>query len=272
VPHGRSRFDFLIEEKGKQCFLEVKSVTLFGNGAALFPDAVTARGRHHLLKLAELGDEALRKGLPTPVVLFVVHSDQVDRFLPDYHTDLAFAQTFLEVRGRLRLLPVSIGWTPALQVKDKVKELTIPWDLLEREVDDAGAYLFAMRIPRKSRIEIGKLGELEFPSGWYVYVGSAAQGLSARVARHLRKRKRFHWHVDYLRAQATETCVLPIRSTQDLECSIATSLSSVLTPHSPGFGCSDCSCGTHLFYSEDKPLHFRSFHKVLETFRCPKAD
>jgi sugar fermentation stimulation protein A len=251
--------------------MEVKSVTLFGNGAALFPDAVTARGRHHLLKLAQLGEEAIRKGLPKPVVVFLVHSDRVDRFLPDYHTDLAFAQAFLEVRDKVRLLPISIGWTQALKLKEEVRELPVPWEFLQREVGDCGSYLFLLRMAATKRITIGKLGELDFSSGWYVYVGAAAKGLSTRVARHLRKRKRFHWHIDFLRQHAEETLALPIRSSLDQECALADSLSRVLTPCSPGFGSSDCSCQTHLFYGADKPLNHRSFHEVLERFRYPKA-
>jgi sugar fermentation stimulation protein A len=62
VTHGRSRFDFLMEDECGTFPLEVKSVTLFGNGAAMFPDAVTERGRRHLVELAELGDVASRRG------------------------------------------------------------------------------------------------------------------------------------------------------------------------------------------------------------------
>jgi sugar fermentation stimulation protein A len=269
VSHERSRFDFLMEEQGERFFLEVKSVTLFGNGAALFPDAVTDRGRHHLLRLAELGDEAAQRGLPKPVVLFLVHCDRVDRFLPDYHTDLAFARAFLEVRDRVRLRPVSVGWTRSLSLKDKVRELPIPWDFLQREVRDQGSYLLLLRIGERKRINIGRLGEIDFLSGWYVYIGSAKHGLTARIARHLRKRKRFHWHIDFLRDQAVEALALPIRSSLQEECVISDTLSRVLTPHSPGFGCSDCSCLTHLQYSAEKPLHSRRFHEVLQRFRMP---
>ena len=44
-----TRFDFLISNDKKKCFLEVKNVTLVRqNGVAEFPDAVTARGKKHL--------------------------------------------------------------------------------------------------------------------------------------------------------------------------------------------------------------------------------
>jgi len=269
VVEGRSRFDFLMEEKGKTFFLEVKSVTLFGNGAALFPDAVTSRGKHHLEKLAELGLRAEEYGLPKPVMLFLIHSDRVDRFLPDYHTDFAFAKTFLSVRNQVRLLPVSIGWTQGLELKDTVRELPIPWTFLDREVRDGGAYVLLLRVDNRKQIIVGKLGVVDFQPGWYVYVGSAAKGLSARIARHLRRRKRFHWHIDFLRDQTSRVVGLPIRSTQKQECALADELSQVFKSHSPGFGSSDCSCRTHLYFSSQDPFQVRGFHEVLERFRMP---
>jgi hypothetical protein len=54
VRMGRSRFDFLLQEKGEEILLEVKSCTLVGNKAAMFPDAVTERGTRHLEELARL--------------------------------------------------------------------------------------------------------------------------------------------------------------------------------------------------------------------------
>jgi len=54
---GRSRFDFLLEEGGKDVLLEVKSCTLVGARAAMFPDAVTERGARHLRELAILSEE-----------------------------------------------------------------------------------------------------------------------------------------------------------------------------------------------------------------------
>tara|TARA_B100001123_G_C15255261_1_gene1004440 strand:+ start:716 stop:1411 length:696 start_codon:yes stop_codon:yes gene_type:complete len=48
-----TRFDFLITNSNKKCFLEVKNVTLSRkNGIAEFPDAVTSRGTKHLKHLS----------------------------------------------------------------------------------------------------------------------------------------------------------------------------------------------------------------------------
>lgn len=50
----RSRVDFLLEGGARpECYLEVKNVTLLAEEGALFPDAVSERGRKHLLELQD---------------------------------------------------------------------------------------------------------------------------------------------------------------------------------------------------------------------------
>ena len=132
----------------------------------ILPDAVTERGRRHLLELAELGSQAELGGRPKPAaVLSLVHSDRVDRFLPDYHTDLDFSRPQVQVRNRVRILPVALGWTPSLELKGRVKSLPIPWDFVERETRDCGAYLLLMRLAEDRRIRVGKWGELALEKG-----------------------------------------------------------------------------------------------------------
>ena len=49
---NKTRFDFLVSNDEKKCFLEVKNVTLVRKKTiAEFPDAITARGKKHLLDL-----------------------------------------------------------------------------------------------------------------------------------------------------------------------------------------------------------------------------
>ena len=64
----------------------------------MFPDAITERGRKHLLHLKELQNEGYHTG-----VLFLVQWDRAQWFLPDYHTDLEFARTFKVGRNFFRL-------------------------------------------------------------------------------------------------------------------------------------------------------------------------
>ena len=262
VPVGRSRFDFLLREKGRDLYLEVKSCTLFGNNVAMFPDAVTERGKRHLLELAKMA----RNKVPT-VVLFLVHYPHVKWFMPDFHTDLAFSTALLKVRKDVRILPVAIGWKKDLTLKKKIRVLDIPWQYLNQEVQDRGSYLLVLKWKKEKSLQVGHLKRARFSKGYYVYVGSAMKHLSARLARHKRRQRRLHWHIDYLTQEAESVVLLPVRSSQRLECDIAQDLSTVMEQGPPGFGSSDCKCPTHLFWSQENPLHLETFHHVLQHFR-----
>ena len=259
VRHGRSRFDFVLEEEGGLVYMEVKSCTMFGNRIAMFPDAVTERGRRHLVELADMERQ--------PIALFVVHSPHVDWFMPDYHTDLEFSRTMLSVRDRLRIIPVSIAWRRNLTIEPQARELEIPWTYLEREVDDRGAYLLILRLRRPRVVTVGSLGRILFEPGHYVYVGSATVNLSARLAHHGRIRKTLRWHVDYLRQVADEVLPLPVRSSRRLECDLAAACAGVMSTGPARFGSSDCTCASHLFHTPSDPLDNRQFHKLLQQFR-----
>jgi sugar fermentation stimulation protein len=136
VPVGRSRFDFLLERRGERLFLEVKSCTLFHGAMSMFPDAVTERGRRHLLELAALGETGTRGA-----VLVISQGPESRFFLPDYHTDPAFARAFMDVRGKIGLFAVSVGWEEDLSLAPGVRPLEIPWGILEKTDFDAGAWL-----------------------------------------------------------------------------------------------------------------------------------
>jgi len=86
VTLGDSRLDFLLSDGTRRCWIEAKSVTLVQDGAALFPDAPTARGARHLGELArarEAGDRA--------AAVFIVQRNDADRFTPYRALDPAFA-------------------------------------------------------------------------------------------------------------------------------------------------------------------------------------
>ncbi len=262
IPHGRSRFDFLLERAGKEMYLEVKSCTLFGNGVAMFPDAVTERGKRHLVEL-----EALSQKGTEVAVMFVIHHAGIKWFMPDFHTDLAFSRKLLDVRHRVRALPVSVEWTQSLKLKPNVKRVKIPWEHIDREARDGGAYILLLHLKRNRSIEVGSLGKVTFEKGWHIYVGSAIKNLDARINRHVRIRKRMHWHIDPLRAVSDEVTALPLRSSSRLECNIASELAEAFVRGPEGFGSSDCKCPRHLFFSRQRPLDLRKFHEILQKFR-----
>lgn len=265
VQCGSSRFDFLLEEKGKELFLEVKSCTLMGEHAAMFPDAVTQRGTRHLLELARLKEEGKKVA-----VLFLVHSSHVRIFMPDYHTDLVFAQTLLRLRRQIRIIPVAIHWEEDLSLRLETRALRIPWSLLEREVEDRGSYLLLLHLEKHQVLTIGRLGEISFPAGYYVYVGSAMANLSQRLSRHQRGTTTFHWHIDYLRGASRVHAVLPVRASTRLECLLAHAVSTLSEESIPEFGSSDCTCASHLFRFSRDPLLLPAFHDMLLHYRMDR--
>lgn len=128
-----------------------------------------------------------------------------------------------------------------------------------------GTYVLMLSISKPIRITVGKKGPFQFLSGWYAYVGSAMGpgGLAARVGRHLKIRKKAHWHIDYLRVSAHLIGVFWVAGTQAREHRWASHLGRMPLSGEPikGFGCSDCKCEAHLFYFRQKPdMHLAARH------------
>jgi len=83
----KSRMDFRLTVNGKKIFLEVKNCTLASDGTAMFPDAVTSRGKKHLAELIELK----QKGFGA-AVLFCAQRSDAKEFAPAAHIDPAYAE------------------------------------------------------------------------------------------------------------------------------------------------------------------------------------
>jgi Uri superfamily endonuclease len=116
-----------------------------------------------------------------------------------------------------------------------------------------GSYVLVLQLSKDREITVGKLGTLLFKKGYYVYVGSALNGLEHRLQRHLRNEKRLHWHIDYLLAYASIVDIFFREGDTREECAIAHSFASSLISI-PHFGCSDCSCKSHLFFGTYKEI------------------
>ena len=72
----KTRFDFLLTNSKEKCFLEVKNVTLFRNrNIAEFPDAVTTRGKKHLIDLIK----AKKNGYES-YILYLIQRESCDSF------------------------------------------------------------------------------------------------------------------------------------------------------------------------------------------------
>ena len=265
VEVGRSRFDFLLEEGSKLILLEVKSCTLVGKGIAMFPDAVTERGARHLKELAKISEEGIRA-----ILLLIVHWPFAKHFMPDFHTDLSFSRVFLQTRDQVEVIPLSVRWGQDLSLSPHVRVLNVPWDTIEKEAKDRGSYLLILNLKRNRKIDVGKLGEVHFRKGFYIYVGSAMANLSKRMERHRRLRKQRHWHIDELRAIAEFHSILAIRASDRLECEVAKAMSQIAEWSVPKFGSTDCSCETHLFGISNDPIQSEDFQKLVQYFRMDR--
>lgn len=113
-----------------------------------------------------------------------------------------------------------------------------------------GIYTLLIELKKDSKIEVGALREIDFKKGYYVYVGSAQNGIEARVKRHLRDEKRKHWHIDYLLDNSDIDRVFVLDGNKEEECKVAKYLASSLEKIDD-FGSSDCNCTSHLFYTKD---------------------
>ena len=89
--HGDSRFDFSFTKDGRQCFLEVKGVTLENDGICAFPDAPTERGAKHLRGLQKCAEEGFGA-----YVLFVIQMADVMHIHPNDVTDPNFGRALRE--------------------------------------------------------------------------------------------------------------------------------------------------------------------------------
>jgi sugar fermentation stimulation protein A len=267
VTIGNSRFDFLLVKDGRQIVTEVKSCTLVGDRIAMFPDAVTARGTKHLLELADITES----GTQGAFALFIIHWPGAEYFLPEWHTDLEFSRTLFAVKDIVSIRAVAVEWNSHL-APTRSHPVEIPWHMVDHEAHDSGSYIFIMRLTRDRKLLIGGLGEVRFRKGYYLYVGSAKMSLSKRIERHRRIIKKHHWHIDSLREAAEYHAALPVRASDDLECGIASALGKVAEWSVPGFGSSDCGCGSHLFGMTDDPLHDRAFIRLLMYFRIDRLE
>jgi Uri superfamily endonuclease len=132
---------------------------------------------------------------------------------------------------------------------------------------DKGVYCLIFE-NNECTVRIGALGDLTFRAGWYIYVGSAlGSGGLKRLGRHISlahlRDRQSKWHVDYLLTNPGFSLRYAIFAvTQErCECRLAQALSD---SGIPGFGCSDCSCTSHLLYRQGEPKQeiFAAFREL----------
>ena len=129
-------------------------------------------------------------------------------------------------------------------------------NLEEQLTKEPGNYILILEAKANKEVSVGSAGKLIVELGYYFYVGSARGpgGVLARVRRHYQQTKKFHWHIDYLRA---ETELVEVWYTYSTNCYEHMWANYFLDrggemPLS-GFGASDCDCPSHLFFFSTLP-------------------
>ncbi len=95
--------------------------------------------------------------------------------------------------------------------------------------------------------KIGRLGKLKFKRGYYLYVGSARKNFKQRIKRHLSRKKKIFWHIDYLLSDERASVKKAFYADSDIEHEVAKQLEKEFEVIKK-FGSSDCKCVGHLFY------------------------
>ncbi len=113
-----------------------------------------------------------------------------------------------------------------------------------------GAYVLVLKLNSRKRIKIGSLNLVEFDKGIYCYVGSAlgSWSIEKRCERHLKRKKKSRWHIDYLRRKSDIVGIFAFPSKSKIECEIAKAILKSADSYIHKFGSSDCDCISHLFY------------------------
>ncbi len=84
----------IIDAEGRPCWIEVKSASLVEERCARFPDAVTARGRRHVLELAEMAQQGVRTA-----VVFIIQRPDADLLRPQWSTDPDFGHALVAAQA-----------------------------------------------------------------------------------------------------------------------------------------------------------------------------
>ncbi|UCD85964.1 MAG: GIY-YIG nuclease family protein [Deltaproteobacteria bacterium] len=119
-------------------------------------------------------------------------------------------------------------------------------------------YTLIIELEKDRKIGVGKLGVFNLPRGFYLYTGSGGRNISARLARHRKKRgKRLHWHIDYL-LRSRHARIIGVRESSGEECAVNQAFKRIKGARIPvpGFGASDCrkDCLSHLIYFKKRPI------------------
>lgn len=120
------------------------------------------------------------------------------------------------------------------------------------QLPNSGIYALHLFL-EEIKLRVGALGEISFPRGYYVYIGTAQRNLRKRIERHFKKEKRKRWHIDYITPYAEILDVVAVPLSREWEEKTARYLEKRY-PYIRNFGSSDTSALSHLFYSSSPTI------------------
>ncbi len=100
------------------------------------------------------------------------------------------------------------------------------------------SYQLFIKVKKDINLKVGKLGRFTFPIGSYVYTGSAKTNINKRIERHLSKKKKLYWHIDYL-LNNDYVEVINTKKSKMIECSLNKKTNGTIIIK--GFGSTDCN-------------------------------
>lgn len=104
-----SRIDVLAVKNGERCFMEVKNVTMKDKDYALFPDAITTRGKKHLETLMQIRESGIRA-----VMLYVIQRMDVNKFDVAREIDPQYAETLTQaIEKGVEVIPLQVKVNPS---------------------------------------------------------------------------------------------------------------------------------------------------------------
>ncbi|MCD6502712.1 MAG: DUF123 domain-containing protein [Thermoplasmata archaeon] len=129
---------------------------------------------------------------------------------------------------------------------------------------ERGTYILILRVTKSRRVNVGSLGYVTLTPGYYFYVGSGKRGVNHRIRRHFARKKKPHWHIDYVTTASDVYPIgylyVPLFVEEDLARCLSRNLSFL-----KGFGCSDSRAPSHMFYSDDLKRGLSAIKEALTT-------
>ncbi len=129
-----------------------------------------------------------------------------------------------------------------------------------------GTYALVFNCNRPVRLPVGRLGLVDLPTGYWIYVGSAfgPGGLRSRLIHHLTPSPRPHWHLDHIKKALEPISIWATTDAVKREHAWACLLAGQKGAKRPivGFGATDCRCRAHLIHRSRRP-DFAGFRRRL---------